>query len=256
MKAQVKILATCRNPELLRATTLVFDTLRVGFPTANVEVYYNGLIETVEKRFVREAAQKCGAQWIDCEHTIHHIWIERILRGSEPVWICDTDIVFWKDMELWDFGNAAMAGRYVPRFFDRFVNCITMPRLHTSLLYLNPDRIREEVEKYFGQFPDTPFNPRPNLIHPCFYPHRVGSSVKNYFHDTCSILYQAIGGDIFLPHHNDCYDHLNFGTISDVVCPYYPNYNWRQRHFAVFENPALLKGAWRTDEQFYLDNPG
>jgi len=44
----VFILATCRKPELLRMATLVFETIRVGFPTASINVFINQTDQTSE----------------------------------------------------------------------------------------------------------------------------------------------------------------------------------------------------------------
>jgi len=259
----VHILATCRNPELIRATTLVFDSLRTGFPTARVYVYCNGL--GGYSALIQQAACKAGVPEFNLHvlsQTIHHDWIYKLFeKETEPFFICDTDLIFWSSFEDFDFSGAAMAGRYVPQFFDRFTNCITRPRLHTSLLYLDPQKIKQQVDAYFSQFPETPFNPRPNLIFPNFLPYRIEQAghpergkVKNFFHDTCSMLYQAIGGQAFTEAQLDCYDHLNFGTISDIVCPHYPDERWRESHFAIFENPQLAKGAWRAQEMWYKAN--
>jgi hypothetical protein len=49
----------------------------------------------------------------------------------------------------------------------------------------------------------------------------------------------------------DCYDHLNFGTISDIVAPYYPDNHFREAHFWIFENPELLRGQWRKDATWF-----
>jgi hypothetical protein len=93
------------------------------------------------------------------------------------------------------------------------------------------------------------------LIYPQFHPERTGKLLKTYFNDTCSMLYQAIGGQAFTDEQNDVFDHLNFGTLSDLVDPCYgPREAIRQQHFAVFDQPHILKGAWRTDAEFYRRN--
>lgn len=255
MKHRVKILATCRNAELLAATTLVFKSLRIGFPTADVEVYQNATFP--DSHCVDELHKVAAGKGINgvVTNTIHHEWIERLLRDEvEPFWICDTDVIFWESIEQWDMTGQVLAGRYTPQFYDRFTNCITLARLHTSLLYIDPKAVRDKVAKYFAQFPETPFNPRPNLIYPGFLPYRMSGTQRNFFHDTCSLLYHAIAGRHFGTLQLDCYDHINYGTISDIVCPHYPGYKWREQHFAVFENPLLAKGCWRAQDAFYENN--
>lgn len=254
----VQILLTCRDAELLPAATLVFKTLRVGFPTANVTVTLNfqdghALNYNSVAAAARSSIQDAGLTAIRIDQTIHHEWIKELLeRESHPFFLCDTDMVFFDSFEKWTFPeDCAMAGRYVPQFKDKFTNCITRPRLHTSLLYMNPVEIRKRVEKYFGQFPKTPFNPMPNLIYPCQFPMREGRIVRNLFHDTCCLLYQAIAGQHFTEPMLDCYAHLNFGTISDLIAPHYPEERWRESHFAIFENPELARGAWKAQQAFY-----
>lgn len=248
----VYILATCRNPELLRATTMVFDTLRVGFPTANIYTRLNFTPNGDISHQIAATAEKSGVVF-RTEDTIHHDWISGLIRDeSEPFFILDTDVVFWKSVEGWKFDDdVAIAGRFIPSFFDRFTNCITMARLHTALLYINPVLVRRKVDEYFKQFPDTPFNPKPNPVNPTFVPLRIGILSRSYFYDTCSMLYHSIGGLPFTFDQLDCYDHLGFGTISDIVCPHYRDKAWREMHFAAFADPSLLKGSWKTDDLFY-----
>jgi len=254
----VHVLVTLRNLELVRASTMVFDTIRIGFPSAEIVPWDN-----IQKFAVGDSKLLAGAELNPLPKgvTIHHEWIEHLLHIEHaPFWICDTDVVFWDKVEHCKFDAVPMAGRYIPQFRDSFTKCITRPRLHTSLLWLNPQRIKEETAKYFSQFPETQFNPRPNLFYPMFHPvgppELFGKAMPqtNYFYDTCSLLYHAIGGEPFTTDILDAYDHLNFGTISDLVCPHYPETHWRENHFAVFENPQLLKGAWKVQEQFYRAN--
>lgn len=261
----VKILAYCANPELWRAMTLVFDSLRTGFPTAQVQVFINCVPSNAEGALLTKAVQDARVDQIGWEPregegvftptTTHWQWILDLLdRETEPFYICDTDIVFWSSVEGWDFGDAAMAGRYIPQFKDSFTNCVTRPRLHTSLLYLNPVEIKKRVTAYLAQFPETDLNPRPNLIFPCQFPFRQGRRVTNYFYDTACMLYQAIAGQHFTEAQLEAYDHIMFATASDIVCDKPPRNRWRGNHLAVFENPSLLKGAWRLQEKFFQEN--
>src|SRR3954465_9852369 len=106
MPPKLHILATCRNPDILRGTTLLFDTLRVGFPTAQVTVHSNALPE-----YARAVVQKLCAQndcaLVESPPTIHHEWIEKLLaETAEPFIILDTDVCFWKNCEEWHFTTA------------------------------------------------------------------------------------------------------------------------------------------------------
>lgn len=195
------------------------------------------------------------------EPTIHHKWIEQLLvTETEPFIILDTDMVFWKDCEWFDYADYPMAGRLIPQFFDPFTNCISKPRMHGSFLYLNPARIKQEIEAWRSNFPDTPFNPPANLIYPVMVPLPPPREIEPFskpkrgvFYDTCALLYQAIGQDRerFTQVQLDCYDHMNCGTISDIVAPHLTDIRMREAHFAVFENPAILRGVWRQQEAWY-----
>lgn len=247
MNPKVFILATVRNPELLRATTLAFDTLRTGFPNSEVTVFTNNIPDGQIMPVIKAAGD------VDCkilnlhQTTIHHEWIEMLLKTmDEPFIILDTDVCFWKSCE-WEYGNAALSGRFIPQFFDQFTKCVTRARLHGSFLYFNPALIVAQIEKYKAQFPATPFNPVANLVYPVVIP----GTQHSYFHDTCCLLYQAIGGKPFSEDQNDSYDHLNCGTISDIVGPHLKDIRLREAHFGVFENPALAKGVWRTQKEYY-----
>lgn len=248
---KVHILATCRKPELLRATTLVFDTIRTGFPTAKIEVDWNGSDSSREMEITGEAATKVGASFVAIKHTTHHEWLCSILKHQDELcWVADSDLVFWNDVESFDL-ECRMAGRLTPRFACNFTKSITQSRLHTSLLRIDPLQIRGAIEIYGSYFPDCYATPRPtieDLVSPRYIPDRNGPA---YFYDTASLLYQAIGGYSFDEDTLNRYDHVGSGTLSDVVAPHYPEYRMRETHFAIFENPQLAKGSWKLQDEFY-----
>lgn len=264
---KVYILATCRKPELLPATLLVFDTIRVGFPTASIDVHINGIC-CDPLRALEYKVMKVNGALYKMAQTIHHEWIESLIyRENEPFFICDTDVIFWDNFEKWDFSGHALAGRYIPQFYDEFSKCITRPRLHTSLLYIDPVEVRKQIKAYYNQFPDTPFNPKPNLFYPMFHPlmepvasenadDRLfpfgGRLFTNYFYDTCSMLYHAIGGLPFNEEHLNCFDHLHCGTISDIIAPHLSiGKDLVAKHQAAFANPQLAKGCWKHQNEYF-----
>lgn len=251
----VHLLCTCRKPELLRAATLVFDSIRVGFPTATLDVFWNGLADTPEMERTRDSAKSTGANFVCITHITHHQWLHSLVKhATEPLIVADTDLVFFDNFERFEFGNAILAGRYTPQFRCKFANAITKPRLHTCLLWIDPVKVREAVTKYGERFPDCYATPRPtleDLIFPRYIPQRVGMP---YFYDTASLLYQAIGGHSFTPEQLDSFSHLNSGTLSDLVAPAYPEYRIRETHFSIYENPQLAKGNWRLHDAFYAAN--
>lgn len=242
----IHILATCRKPELLDATTLVFKSLRVGFPNANVYVSDNNLSRE-HREVIHKHCKDIGARLFLTRATIHHEWIESLVEHNyEPFIILDTDITFWDNCEGWSF-DTAIAGRCIPPFIDPFSKCITMRRLHGSFLYVDPSKLKMQVEKYKNKFPQTPFTPVTSLFNPLIIPH-VGQSI---FFDTCAFLYHAIGGAEFTHEQLDCYDHLNCGTISDIVSPHLTDINMSAAHKVLLNTPSLMKGIWREQDAWY-----
>lgn len=244
----VFVLATCRKEELLPYTTLVFRTLRVGFPTAEVIVTGNDLPEfAIEEVMSACEASKCSL--INGPAISHDLWLETLIdKEQEPFWICDTDIIFYSKVEDWTF-STALAGFRVPEFFDEFTNAITRSRLHTSLLYIDPKKVCKQILAYESQFPVTPFNPPP--INP-FAPICIPLNGRFYFHDVGSILYHAIGGTAFNAMQKNAFFHFNFGTIQDEVLPRLQNGDqmkqWRDE---MIKNPERGRGAWRQQEEYY-----
>lgn len=243
----VKILCTCRSPELLDYSLLVFKSLRVGFPTADILVVGNALPDFAFES-VRLAAKANDCAFGNGPETIHHKWIERLLETETELFIlCDCDMHFFESVEDWAF-QTALAGFRVPEFYDEFSGAITRARLHTSLLFIDPVKVREAVKAYESKIADTPFTPKVNLIFPLVLPLKD----RSYFHDTCSLLFQAIGGTSFTDAQLDAFTHLNFGSCSDIVLPRLSNGDkmkqWRE---AVLNNPELGRGAWRMQEEFY-----
>jgi hypothetical protein len=250
------VLCTCRKAELIRASTLVFDTLRVGYPTAHVTVFLNAV---EEPGWAREITDACGRAGVDRvvelpERTIHHEWIERLLsEEDEPMVVLDTDVVFWSPCESWRF-KRPLAGRLIPEHFDPWASCITRPRLHGSHLWIRPAEVRAQIEKYRAQFPATAFNPGANLFHPLYLPSSRNGRRVSYFHDTCCLLYHAIGGDAFTSTELDAYDHLYCGTISDLVGPRLPSINLEALHRSWLADPSTTRGLWRDQERYYLEH--
>ena len=83
----VHILATCRKPELLPYTTLVFETLRVGFPKSKIRVTINNIPPERGLASVQDCCKQVDAD-LDAANTIHHEWIAGLIeKETEPFWI-------------------------------------------------------------------------------------------------------------------------------------------------------------------------
>lgn len=248
-QVRVFILATCRSADLLPYTTLVFRTIRVGFPNAEIHVDGNALPDYAEVQ-VRKACDAPVCLFVNQMPTTHHKWIDALVHYSqEPFWILDCDLILFDKIEDWKF-DTALAGFRTPEFLDEFTNAVTKPRLHTSLLYVDPVKVREAIAKYEAQFPDTIFNPKANL----FYPLCLPNEGHGMFYDTAALLYQAIGGTEFTDAQKDSYSHLHFGTISDLVLPRLKNgVVMAKVRDAILEKPELARGMWRDQEAYYND---
>lgn len=244
----IHILATVRKPELLDAALLVFKTLRVGFPDNVVFVDVNaedaGLAEEVER-----AARGPNVYIQNVFPTIHHTWIRGLLAQPHrtPFMICDTDMVFHDrfDMAPIEAAQPALSGALIPRFRDPFTRCITQARLHTSLLYFDPVKIGHKIDMWTTGMPTTQFNPRIDLIDPVVVP----AGAVNIFHDTCCLLYQAIGGLPFTAQQMEAYDHLHCGTWSDIISSALPGLE--AAHREIFKNPALAARLKPVQAAFY-----
>jgi len=251
---KVFILLTCRKPELLPYTALVFHSLRTGFPTADVVLRSNALPAYALGQ-IEKLAKDADCQWEDeNSETIHHRWIETLVnREAEPFWICDTDIIFYEPVEGWQF-DTALAGWRIPEWQDDFSGSITRARLHGSLLYMDPVKIKAQWAERTKPCPETPFTPLVNPFNPMVQP--IGGRL--YFHDTCSVLYHAIGGMAFTDRQKDAFFHFNFGTIADLVMPRLGaavGMDMAVVREAILADPIKGRGMWRAQEEYYAALP-
>ena len=251
MTSPLHILVTVRSAELLPAAVLVFKTLRVGFPTAPVYVWGNGLADGVA-RAIAGHAQFAAAQFHNLQPTCHDAWIEQLVNHqAQPFWICDTDLVFLGPVERWysPEEDTLFAGRYEPAWRDNWSRSQHVDRLHTCLQYLNPAALRaamlrwcrEEVPAVFhtGQVP---------FIRQHWIPMRTGKLC----YDTTAGLWQAGWGSPFGDWQNAVFEHLHAGTYADEVskCPDFRD--MPRMHKEIYTEPQLARGIQRQQNQFYL----
>lgn len=241
----VVILAVCRKLTLLPATLMVFKTLRIGFPTARVIVDIETDLPTA-KRAIEASCADVGAEFCYREPGgfSHPTWIQQTLLSlpGEVVFL-DTDMVFWKNCEGFKFEHP-FAGYFCPQFADPFSKAITMPRLHTSFLWVNTAGLLERLEKV----------PTPSFLtpHEFFRPFIYYHGGVRYFQDTTGALFQAIGGEPFKAEHLECYDHLNCGTLADVVEAGHPlGKEFAARREAIFKDMEIIRNSWPMYERYY-----
>lgn len=164
---KVFILTKCDSLDTLYGNTLVFRTIRTGFPTADITVYDLSSSERAQKAIHSEAtkARAVVVPYVSQEpagaQSEHGAWIEEILEcASEPFVICDPDVIFWESMENLSFPkDTLLAGRYIPGL--REMKATIAPRLHPSLLFIpDPPGLREAVAAIRAKTPYFfPFRP-------------------------------------------------------------------------------------------------
>jgi hypothetical protein len=239
---------TIRKPELREAATLVFKTLRTGFPTANVFVYGNAL-SAEDASYIKSFLDK-GCSFKNVEFIMHDAWVEQLIKlSTEPFWICDTDIVFFGSIE--DFSipkSEGLFGRFEPRFREEWTQTIHLERIHTAVMRIDPIIVRNEFRRHMCKIPEPwrnsgyfPF------VQQTFVP--LDSSI--YFYDTCAGIYHAIGGKGFSKDENAYFEHLHCATYSDLVSKHLSCSNLQEVHKVIFANPEMAKGLQSSQNEYY-----
>lgn len=257
----VYVLATCRSHRMSRGTLLVWDSIRVGFPSAYIRCVLNGPMGVTQTSLIN----KLRNQSVDVEkftqRVKHSAWLEYMVKNSgEPFWVCDTDQVFHSSIEDWGIPQAWLMGRLIPEFYEAYVGAITQPRLHTSLLYIDPIQVRGKIKEYLLQFPEEwDLLPHPNLFYPEFVPCGPGpdGKVVTKFYDCLSKLYLAISGTPFTEDQLNCYDHLHCGTYADLMAPRWNAATGRDiisTHNLIYDDPSRARGIWKNQQEFFLRN--
>ncbi len=246
----VYLLTWCNRVENLYGATLVFNTLRVGFPQARLHVADNASLPACRPA-IRQAAEACGASFTQIETAMaHHDFLEGILNAQTagPAIFVDPDVCFWENVEGWQF-DALAAGRLIPGFDCAYTGCLTHPRLHTSFLWV-PDvaRLRTAIHAIRAKrFEFEPF--RPAMFPLAGAWHRF---------DTGAGLYAALRQDLhaFSETELDAYDHLFCGSHLAAVSPALGDrYGelFAQLHQKVQADHRALKGAWRLQEEYFRE---
>jgi hypothetical protein len=248
------ILATVLKPERTPAALLLFRSLRVGFPTATVKVWGNGLDDVAAAHLARACAAD-KAEFTNLAMTSHDAWIEALLEESlTPFWICDTDVVFWRPVEEW-FSDAnyfwpetIWAGRFEPEFHEEWTNTRHMERLHTCLMWFNPAKVRTAMRKWAAQIPmlwrrqaDFPF------VRQHFVP--LAGELP-MFYDTCAGLYHAIGGTRFTEEQDEAFEHLHCATYADQITA--PGLKTlKDGHDLIYQGLQSARGLRQRQNEYY-----
>jgi hypothetical protein len=244
----VNILTYCPSQSEFYGNSLIFKTLRVGFPNAKIFVYDNASpIELSIK--IKKLAWENDCYFTRFEKEIpHYHYFEHFIvnnNTNEPIIFLDPDICFWESCENWKF-NSLLAGRLIPEFCDDWTGCITHARIHTSFLWIpNTSKLVEEinsVDKFKHQTSGLYFSEFMYFIRDKWF--RFDTMAMTY-----SLFKKQI--DCFDGEKLNSYDHLFFGTHLNRVKNKLPQLI--RPHEQVKINYKSIKGIWRKQEEYFND---
>lgn len=251
----VHLLITCLDASRIDMATLVFRSIRVGFPTAGVFVYSNGCNSAEAAGAIRFHALEAKAAWCHNLNTLvsHGEWIERLISiENAPFWIVDSDVVFFDKVEHWFAGSDALfAGRYEPEFWESWTKTIHVARLHPSLMWINPVPLRAAMRGWPGkhEFFDSV---QKELIRWHWVPECTDRWRRVKFYDTMAGLWQSgIGGLQFTAEQNAAYEHLFCGSYAGMM-PGMEALEAVQR--AVVADPQSARGLQHAQAKWYSEN--
>lgn len=233
MSLKVFILKTYRAGEDKFGVDCVFNTIRVGLPTAELFVIDNNKNKWTHHGF------------------IGHILTDHWLNSTDQVLFLDTDIIFYENIESKLAAiKQTLAGRYVPAYYNEVVGANECDRFHTSLLYVSdPFALHRHINNYESK-PNFPFN--------AFAPFKFVLNGHQYFHDTCANLYHCIPENeryAFDPDLLDCYTHLVSGTMLNFVSARMEHGSrLKQLHDLAKTDPKVLRGNWREHDKYYREH--
>lgn len=244
----VYILTWCGWEERLHGSTLVFDSLRTGFPTSKIVVVDNCSIPTVRPT-LQSLAYSVGATYLQLDSPVPHSdWIAQVIAShpSGPIVLLDPDVVFWESMED-QFPVEGLAGRHIPEFHCPYTRCLVAQRLHTSLVMITEvECLRSALAEVLSKYPITlPFT-------------QTTWKINGVWHsfDTFGQLWELLpeSQHKFTSMQLDKYDHLFCGSHMQFVAPRCtPEVQSQLAEWdsAAKNNPKELRGIWRQQEQVF-----
>jgi hypothetical protein len=251
----VFILTFCHDLEAFYGTSLIFKTLRVGFPNARVCVVDNNSLPEAQDQIANLCREnECEFKTMPEPGIHHHEFIDATLREQGIASSCDGPVVFLDpDMCLWqsceDFSfDGLIAGKKLSKFHDFITNTVTMPRLHTSFLWVKDARrlLREILRIKARRFDFLPFQSFSFKMDDTWYRYDTGAS-----------LYAALPGrhSFFSESHFGYYDHLYAGSHLDWIFQFYDDecreMMKRTHNWAKTNNISAIKGIWREQNKIF-----
>jgi hypothetical protein len=245
---KVCTLITIPSPEAFNNCTLILKSLKIGFPNAKLHVYLNKINQQECQGNVIHMLQE-GMVFHLLQFPIHHAdWIQSMIDETDgELIIVDPDVTFWKEFKMPTYDM--LAGHFVPIMWNEWAQCISQPRLHTELLCIKDCQVLlgAIVEKY----PMAVKSPQYAPLNP-FLPSVKFSMGRPIFYDTCSVLYNMLGGTNFTEEQFECYDHVNSSSFVKLMSENMEHgEEFKQHHERISRMPELLKGFWRQVEQYY-----
>jgi hypothetical protein len=251
----VFILTFCRDLKAFYGTSLIFQTLRVGFPNARVRVIDNDSIPEAQDQIAMLCREnECEFEAVREPGIEHYEFIESTLfklardtTNDGPIVFLDPDICLWQSCENFSF-DGLIAGKKLGKFHDIITNTITMPRVHTSFLWVNDARMlyREILKIKARRFDFSPFQPFSFKMAGDWYRYDTGASLYAAMPDRHSFFSES---------HFEYYDHIYAGSHLDWIFNYYTDecreMMTRTHNWAKTKSIAALKGIWREQERIF-----
>lgn len=250
---KVFILTYCKNEAQLYGTTLIFHSIRVGFPTAFVVVIDNASTPTA-RHAIKKMAAETGCYYFQLESEIPHAEYLEDLVMNQPlegtVVNLDPDVVLWENCESWRFG-ALLAGSLMPSYIGELSQCITKPRIHTSFYWIQDIK---KLRKRIAALKETYFEFDP--FRPWMFP--LGNAWHRF--DTGGTLYAAIRKYChhFTTKEHNAFDHLYGGTHLNLFVKNMQNKHVKKQllgsHAFAQTDHTKLRGIWKK-QLVYLRRP-
>jgi len=191
-----------------------FKTLKKGFKNVKLNVFSNANdfeFDLIAEKYTKQYNGIFTKLKTEIEHSDFILFL--INTETEPFYVIDPDTIWFDQMPK--IFSKPLAGRYIPRFYDKHTDTNTYDRLHTSCLYINPKLLKEQLSNIY-------FANNINLISPFIY----YLNSKRYRFDTAAQLFHFLNPinavEIFNEEINKKFCHLFCGSSLEEVSKSYP----------------------------------
>lgn len=245
--------------DLLASTLLVFQTVRVGFPTARIEVTPNlpGALRPDDHEraviAITAAAQEVGARVLPRDHNRHDLWLEqRILMEMAPFVILDTDMVFHESMESIQC-NLGLAGPWEPSHRNPVTGMRHHARLHTCCLFVDPAQVRRALRAVvLERLPRQPWMIEYNPVRGAVRMGAEESGKLDEFWDTGAQLLPVVPHQLLTRADCERFTHLHAGTWRDEASKKLPGLN--EAHEAAIAGTLDFAAVRAAQARWYAAN--